>query len=75
MKTSALRNDDHLLHWMGATLLLISFGLGDAAIIAWCASAIDFGELFAVVFSFLLIEAGLFYTVWQMRRETKQISS
>jgi hypothetical protein len=68
MNLSASVGKDRLLYWMAGVLLLITFGMVDAGVIAWCASLIDFGQLFAAVFSLLLIETGLFFTVWQMRR-------
>ena len=64
----ASRSDDHLLHWIVAALLLVGFGLGDTAIIAWCASLVTAWQLGAVLFSFVLVAAGLCFTVWQMRR-------
>jgi hypothetical protein len=64
----ASRNDDHLLQWIVAILLLVGFGLGDTAIIAWCASLVTVWQLGAVLFSFVLVAAGLCFTVWQMRR-------
>jgi hypothetical protein len=68
MNIPALRNNDHFLVWTGAILLLLSFGFGDAAIVVWSASLISSWQLFAAAFSFLLIEMGLLYTIWQMRR-------
>jgi hypothetical protein len=64
----ASRSDDHLLHWIVAALLLVGFGLGDTAIIAWCASLVTEWQLGAVLCSFVLVAAGLYFTVWQMRR-------
>jgi hypothetical protein len=68
MNLSASVGKDRLLYWMAGVLLLITFGIVDAGVIAWCASLIDFGQLFAALVSLLLIETGLFFTVWQMRR-------
>ena len=64
----ASRSDDHLLHWIAATLLLVGFGLGDTAIVAWSASLVTVRQLGAVLFSFVLVAAGLCFTVWQLRR-------
>jgi hypothetical protein len=61
-------NNDRLLCLIAAALLLTGFGLGDAAIIASCASLVTVGQLIACVFSFALIGSGLLFTVWQMRR-------
>jgi hypothetical protein len=64
----ASRGDDHLLHWIAATLLLVGFGLGDTAIVAWSTSLVTVWQLDAFLFSFVLVAAGLCFTVWQMRR-------
>jgi hypothetical protein len=66
MNISASPNNDHLLQWISATLLLTGFALGDAAIIAWCASLVTSWQLIAFVFSYLLIAIGVLFTVWQM---------
>ena len=68
MNIPALKNNDHFLVWLVATMLLLSFGFGDAAIVVWSASLISSWELFAAAFSFLLVEMGVLYTVWKMRR-------
>jgi hypothetical protein len=70
MIITASRNNDHLLSWIAGVLLLIGFGLVDAAIIASCASLLAFGQLIACAFSFALIGSGLLFTVWQMRRSS-----
>lgn len=67
-QTPASRSDDHLLHWIAAALLLVGFGLGDTAIIAWCVSLFTVWQFGAVLFSFVLVAAGLCFTIWQMRR-------
>jgi hypothetical protein len=63
--------NNHFLYWTAAVLLLLSFGFGDAATVAWSASLITFWQLFAAAFSFLLIAMGLFVTIWRMSREPK----
>ena len=68
MDTPAVRNNDHLLYWIAAILLLVGFGLGDTGIIIWCASFITFGQLVVFAFSFALISVGALVTIWQMRR-------
>jgi hypothetical protein len=62
------RNNDHLVCWIAIALLVISFTLGDAAIIAACASLITIGQLVACAVLFALVSSGLLFTVWQMRR-------
>jgi hypothetical protein len=62
------RNHDRLLHGIAATLLLICFGFGDTAVIAWSASVASFGQLTAAAVALTLIGAGVLFTVWQMRR-------
>jgi hypothetical protein len=61
-------NNDHLVCWIAVALLLTSFSLGDAAIIAACASLVTIGQLVACAVSFALVGSGLLFTVWQMRR-------
>jgi hypothetical protein len=68
MNIPASRND-YLLYWMAAALLLIVFGLGGTAIVAWWASLQTFGQLVAVSLALLLTATGAFLTVWQMRRQ------
>ena len=68
MNAPASQNNDHLLYWIAATLLLMGFGLGDTGIIAWCASLITFWQLAVFAFSFALIGVGALFTIWQMRR-------
>ena len=68
MNIPASHNDGHLLSWLAAALLLIGFGLGDTAIVAWSASIITFWQLVAVTLSFGLIAMGILITFWQMRR-------
>ena len=68
MNISASGNNNHLLYWIAATLLLLSFVLGDTAIIGWSASLVTFGQLAAAALAFLLIGTGVLYTVWQMKR-------
>ncbi len=63
--------NNHFLFWTAAVLLLMSFGFGDAAIVAWSASLVSSWQLLAAAFSFLLITMGLFVTVWRMKREPK----
>jgi hypothetical protein len=64
----ASNNDDRLVYWIGATLLLMYFGVGDAAIIAWSASLATVGQLATALVAFILTGMGLLYTVWLMRR-------
>lgn len=60
--------NDHLLCWMAAILLLMAFVLGDAAVIASCASLVTVAQLIGFAISFALIGSGLLFTVWQIRR-------
>src|SRR6266700_7126053 len=66
MNTSASRNNDHLLHWIATTLILIGFALGDTAIIVWCASLVTLWPMVVSIFSYVLIAMGVVFTVWQM---------
>ena len=62
------RNNDHLLWWIAAALLVSGISLWDMAIVAWCASLVTLNQVIACVLSFALIGSGLLLTVWQMRR-------
>jgi hypothetical protein len=68
MNIPVSRNNGPLLYWIAAALLLMVFGLGDTAIVAWWASRVTFGQLVAVSLSSVLTATGAFLTVWQMRR-------
>jgi hypothetical protein len=68
MNIPASRDKDHLLYWIAATLLLMSFILGDTAIIVWSASLVTFGQLVAAALAFVLIGIGVFFTAWEMRQ-------
>lgn len=59
---------DHLLHWIGATLLLALFGLSDAAVIAWSSALLNAEQIAAAGLAFLIIGAGLLFSVRQLRR-------
>jgi hypothetical protein len=67
MNITASHNNDHLLQWMAAALLLTGCALAEAGIIAWCASFVTLWELGAIGFTYVLIAIGLLFTVWQMR--------
>jgi len=68
MNLPVSQKSDHLLHWITAALLLITFGLADIAVVAWSASVVTIDELFAVAFTFVLTGIGVLFTAWQMRR-------
>jgi FtsH-binding integral membrane protein len=61
-------NNDHLLHWIAAVLLVMGVALGVTAIVAWCASLVTFGQMVAVSLALVLTGTGTFFTVWQIRR-------
>jgi hypothetical protein len=68
MNVQVSRDNGHLLLWITSALLLLGVLLGDAAIIAWYASFANVWQLLGSFFSFLMIAAGLLFTVWRMRR-------
>jgi hypothetical protein len=68
MNITTSRDNDHLLYWIAALLLLIGVGLGDTVVIAWCASLVSVWQLAVSAFSFVLIGGGVLFTAWQMRR-------
>jgi hypothetical protein len=67
MNALTKRGDNHLLFWIGATLLLVFFGLGDTAIVAWSASLVSAAQLAVAGVAFLSISGGVLFTIWQMR--------
>ena len=67
MNVSASRNNDHLLQWIAAAMLLVGIVLVDTAITAWIASLVTLWQLAASVASYLLVAVGLLFTIWQIR--------
>jgi hypothetical protein len=63
-----LRKKDHLLYWIAAALLLIGFGLGDTAIVAWAASLATASQLAVLGLAFAVTATGVIFTFWEMRR-------
>jgi hypothetical protein len=68
MKTTVSRNNDQLLLWLAAILMLLGLGLGDMGIVALYASIVSRLQLLGFAFSFTMIGAGTLFTVWQIRR-------
>jgi hypothetical protein len=66
LNTPASRNNNRLVLWLASVLLLIGFGLGDMALIAWYASLATAWQLAASAVSFALIGGGLLVTAWQI---------
>jgi len=67
MNIRALNSND-LLYWVTATLLLMSFGFADLAVVAWSASLFTIGQLAAAAVAFVLIGTGVFVTAWWFGR-------
>ena len=67
MNKSASCSNDHLLQWTAAALSLIGISLLDIAVTAWAASWVTAWQLAASVASYLLIAAGVLFTIWQVR--------
>ena len=74
MIISASHNNDHLLHWVAAALLLTGFAIGDTAIIAWCASLANLWQLAAAALSYVLIAVDILFTVWQMSEISNRLT-
>jgi hypothetical protein len=53
--------------WALCALLLISFGLTDAAVVGWCADVISVPEIFAAGLAFTMVSLGLIVTFWRLR--------
>jgi len=62
------RERDHLLYWIVAVLLIVSVGLADAGIVALSASLVTFVQLAVFALTVALIDGGVFFTAWLMRR-------
>ena len=54
--------------WAFFTLLLMAFGLTDAAIVGWCADVISLPEIFAVGLAFTMVSFGIILTLWSLAR-------
>ncbi len=61
------RKNDAFLYWLAAALLLVSFFLADATVLAWSASIATFGQLTAIALAFALISLGALFTVGLMK--------
>lgn len=66
--TLTLRKRNRQLYWIAAALLLVGFGLGDAAIVAWAASVATASQLATLGLAFVLTATGVVFTFWEMRR-------
>ena len=68
MNKQMSQESDHLLYWIVAVLLIVSVGLADAGIVALSASLITFAQLAVFALTVALIDSGVFFTAWLMRR-------
>jgi hypothetical protein len=66
--TGLLAQGGRRVRWLIGLLLVISFVLTDAAVVAWYASILSLGEILAFGLSLGLISAGLIVTVWRFNR-------
>ncbi len=65
-----VNHDDRLLFGVAFAVFMVGVSLADAAIIAWNASMVGFWELFASLLSFVLVSAGVLFTIWRMKSRT-----
>lgn len=56
-----------LAAWTGAVLLLATFGLGDAAVVAYSADVVTAGQLFAFWMAYILISFGILFTLCKVK--------
>jgi hypothetical protein len=54
--------------WALCVLLLMSFGLSDAAIVGWCAGVISVHEIYAAGLAFTMVSFGMIVTLWRLAR-------
>jgi hypothetical protein len=63
---SSIKQTHHLSYWLLGIVLLIAFGLVDAAVVALPATAVTVSQLLAGAIAFVLIAGGLLFTVWRL---------
>jgi hypothetical protein len=68
VKKQVSQESDHLLYWIVAVLLIVSVGLADAGIVALSASLVTVVQLAMFVLTVALIDSGVVFTAWLMRR-------
>lgn len=68
MEILTSRNDNHPIYWIAIVLLLMSFVLGDVAVVVWSAALASFGQLAVAALAFVATGLGLLFTVWHIRR-------
>jgi hypothetical protein len=68
MNISASRDDNHPIYWIAIVLLLMSFVLGDVAVVVWSAALATFGQLAVAALAFVATGLGLLFTLWQIGR-------
>jgi hypothetical protein len=56
-----------LAWWTASLLLLLAFGLGDVAVVAWSANVVTSGELLAGWLAFFLITFGIMVTICKVK--------
>jgi hypothetical protein len=66
--TQMRERSGHYLAWLMAFLLLFSFALADAAVVAWMAQVVTAAEIVAGGFAFVLVSWGAIVTVWKFDR-------
>jgi len=54
--------------WAFCVLLLMSFGLTDAAVVGWCADLISVPEILAAGLAFTMVSFGMIVTFWRLAR-------
>jgi hypothetical protein len=56
-----------LAWWTASLLLLLTFGFGDVAVVAWSANVVTAGELVAAWLAFFLIAFGIMVTICKIK--------
>jgi hypothetical protein len=63
---SSMKQAHNLGYWLLGIIVLIAFGLVDAAVVAVPAMVLTVYQLVAGAIAFVLIAGGLLFTVWRL---------
>jgi hypothetical protein len=68
VQTNAGREKHGVGRWVVGFTLLVAVGLLDAALVLLPANAVSGSQVFAGAAAFVIIAAGILYTIWRMER-------
>jgi hypothetical protein len=61
------QHQSHLILWIAALVILLTFLFLDAGALAWSASLISGHQLTAEILTFIVVLSGCAITVWRMK--------